>query len=102
MGDQSVASALFDVLFVLQVSPELRLEHVSESSEEFTGYRAQEYLDDSSLWVNALDVRDREAVLAALNAAPAVATHLTLRWSRRAGLTMSAIRMSICSLPLAW
>ena len=46
MGDQSVASALFDVLFVLQVSPELRLEHVSESIEEFTGYRAQEYLDD--------------------------------------------------------
>ena len=88
MGDQSVASALFDVLFVLQVSPELRLEHVSESIEEFTGYRAQEYLDDSSLWVNALDVRDREAVLAALNAAPAVATHLTLRWSRRAGGTV--------------
>ncbi len=81
-GDSAVASEVFDVLFILQVTPELRLEHVSESILEFTGHQAQEHISEPDLWLSALDLRDHEALLHAFNADPDVVVHLTLRWTR--------------------
>ncbi|MCB9424369.1 MAG: PAS domain S-box protein [Actinobacteria bacterium] len=89
-GDSEVASELLDVLFVLQVSPELRLEYVSRSVRGFTGHSADEFVSDATLWLRLVDPRDREVVLGALNAEPGVARHATFRWAGPDGRTMWA------------
>lgn len=89
-GDFDVASELLDVLFVLQVSPALRLEYVSESVHGFTGHRAEEFVSDATLWLRLVDPRDREILLGALNAEPEVARHATFRWTDPDGRTMWA------------
>ncbi len=74
-----VAAVLLDVVYVLQLEPELCLEYVSDPVEEFLGYSAAELLTDPRLWEHVLDPRDRDRMLVALNAEIGVTTHLTVR-----------------------
>lgn len=78
-----VAAVLLDVVYVLQLEPELCLEYVSDPVEEFLGYSAAELLSDRRLWEHALDPRDRNRMLVALNAEIGVTTHLTVRLIRK-------------------
>lgn len=82
---RDVSAALLDVVYVLQIEPEMRLEYVSDSVLEFSGFTAQEYLADPALWQTAPDPRDSHLLQSALNAEPGVATHFTLRWVGRGG-----------------
>lgn len=74
---------LFDFTYVLQLLPDLRLESVSDSIVELTGYTAQEYCADDHLWRTATDSRDRELMLAAFNAPLGKRMTITMRWRVR-------------------
>lgn len=80
-----VSPALLDVVYVLQVEPEFRLIHVSDSVLELTGYTSQEYLADPVLWRSAPDPRDRHLIESVIEAEPGSSNHVTMRWAGRGG-----------------
>ncbi len=84
-ADQDCLGTLLDVTYVLQLQPEVRLEYISESVVDLTGYRQGDYTANPRLWLGAVDPRDRELMLAAFNAAPSTPTMMNLRVRTRAG-----------------
>ncbi|MEZ5119229.1 MAG: PAS domain S-box protein [Candidatus Nanopelagicales bacterium] len=84
-ADQDCFGTLLDVTYVLQLQPEVRLEYISESVVDLTGYRQGDYTANPRLWLGAVDPRDRELMLSAFNAAPSAPTMMNLRVRTRAG-----------------
>ncbi|HPE10979.1 MAG: PAS domain S-box protein [Actinobacteria bacterium] len=87
-------SVLLDVTFVLQLQPSMRLEHISDSVIDFTGYSAAEYAAKPRLWLGAVDPRDRQLMLSAFNAAQTELTTMNLRFRTRDGDSIWAHQIS--------
>jgi diguanylate cyclase (GGDEF)-like protein/PAS domain S-box-containing protein len=84
-ADQDCFGTLLDVTYALQLQPEVRLEYISESVVDLTGYRQGDYTANPRLWLGAVDPRDRELMLTAFNADPSTSTMMNLRVRTRAG-----------------
>ncbi len=72
--------SVLDVSYVLQLHPTMRLEQVSDSVVDFTGYTAEQYLAQPLLWLRAVDPRDRGIMLASFNAPLGEVTTIDVRF----------------------
>ena len=84
-GDNDLAALLFDGYYVLALQPVTRLEHVSATVCGVLGYSADELRGDPGLLLRVLDPRDRDMMLAVLNADVGLSMYLTLRWVAKDG-----------------
>jgi diguanylate cyclase (GGDEF)-like protein/PAS domain S-box-containing protein len=84
-----LSEALGDVVYALQVSPELRFIYVSPSIETLTGYTAAEHYADPGVSFDAIDPRDLPIINAALATDAEPTREFVVRSSHRDGRLVS-------------
>lgn len=82
---EEVAAELVDVVYALQVAPELRFRYVSASVEALSGYRPEELYANPAIAVDSTDPDHQEALEAAFALPPGSHFDFTIPWARKSG-----------------
>ncbi len=75
-----LAAELADVVYALQVVPDLRFIYISRSIESLLGYTPEELYGDVNLGMSLVDPRDRQIVIDSINDLGAEAVTFTVRF----------------------
>ena len=82
---ESVAADLVDVVYALQVVPDLRFRYVSDSVLDLSGYTPDELYADASIAVDSTDPGHQAALAAAFELPPGSRFDFTVPWIRKDG-----------------
>ena len=80
-----LAESVRDVIFRYRIRPDIKLEYISPSFRDLSGYTPEEAYSDDRLWLKLLHPDDRHLVRRCVRELQSLQSSLALRWIKKDG-----------------